>query len=119
MTRHLRNLLAAITLTLAAGTGSARAEEARVPLTAADHLAMSTGYAEKARAWRAEAAYHRDMAAAYKKAHPDRKSGARSRWALEMEKHCMTIVKDVELAAADAEWAARFHRERAREVERE
>jgi hypothetical protein len=117
MTRSLRSILAGLALFFALGTAPARAEEARVPVTAAEHLALSKSYADKATSWRAEAAYHRDMAAAYKKAHPDRKSGARNPWTVEMEKHCLTIVKDVERAAADAEWAARFHQQRAQEVE--
>lgn len=118
MTRQLRSLLAILAFLLVPALSPAQAEEAKVPVTAAEHLEMSKRYHEKAAAWRAEAAYHRDMAAEYKKSHPDRKSGARNPWTVEMEKHCMTIVKDVEKAAADAEWAARFHEERAREAER-
>ena len=57
------------------------------------------------------------MAAAYKKAHPDRKSGATSPWAAEMEKHCMNIVKGVEKAASEADELAKFHRLRAAELE--
>jgi hypothetical protein len=117
MTPFLRNGLATLALFFTLGTTLARAEEAKVPVTVADHLAMSKRYADKATAWRTEAAYHRDMAAAYKKAHPDFKSGARNPWTVEMEKHCMTIVKDVEKAAADAEWAAKFHELRAKELE--
>ena len=45
----------------------------------------------KAAAYRAEAAYHKEMAKAYAKEHPDRKSGARNRWTVEMEKHCKAI----------------------------
>jgi hypothetical protein len=117
MTLQVRNLFAALALFFALGTAPARAEEAKVPVTAADHRAMAKSYADKAAAWRAEASYHREMAAAYKKAHPDLKSGARNPWTVEMEKHCRTIVKDVEAAAADAEWAARFHQEHAKELE--
>jgi hypothetical protein len=117
MTLQARNLFAALALFFALGTAPVRAEEAKVPVTAADHRAMAKSYADKAAAWRAEGSYHREMAAAYKKAHPDLKSGARNPWTVEMEKHCRTIVKDVEAAAADAEWAARFHQEHAKELE--
>lgn len=117
MTPSIRTILAGLALSFALGAAPARAEEAKVPVTVADHLTMSKSYADKATAWRAEAAYHRDMAAAYKKAHPDLKSGARNPWTVEMEKHCTTIVKDVEKAAADTEWAARFHQLRAKELE--
>jgi hypothetical protein len=117
MTLHVRNLFAALALFFALGTAPARAEEAKVPVTAADHRAMAKTYAEKAAAWRAEASYHREMAAAYKKAHPDRKSGAPNPWTVEMEKHCMTIVKDVEKLAGDAEWASKFHEMHALELE--
>jgi hypothetical protein len=117
MTLHFRNLFAALALFFALGTAPARAEEAKVPVTAADHRAMARSYADKAAAWRAEAAYHREMATAYKKAHPDQKSGARNPWTVEMEKHCMTIVKDVEKLAGDAEWASKFHEMHALELE--
>jgi hypothetical protein len=48
------------------------------------------------------------MAVAYKRAHPDSKSGARNPKAAEMEQHWVAIVKDVEKLAADGEWAARY-----------
>jgi hypothetical protein len=117
MTRQLARVLASLALSLSLMSTSARAEEAKVPVTAADHLAMSRTYAEKATTYRAEAAYHKDMAREYAKAHPDRKSGARNPWTVEMEKHCRAIVKDAEKLAADAEWAAKFHEMHARELE--
>jgi hypothetical protein len=117
MTRHLRNLFAALALFFALGTAPARAEEARVPVTAADHRAMAKSYADKAAAWRAEGSYHREMAAAYRKAHPDLKSGARNPWTVEMEKHCMSIVRDAEKLAGDAAWASKFHLQHALELE--
>lgn len=42
---------------------------------------------------------------------------AGNRWAAEMEKHCMNIVKDVEKAAGEADELAKFHRLRAKELE--
>lgn len=109
----------AVTISLAATfVGNvARAEDVKLPETAAEHMAMSKEYLEKAATWRAEAAYHRQMAAAYRKAHPDRKSGAKSRAAEEMDRHCAAIVKDAEQLAADAEDFAKFHRFRAMELE--
>jgi len=117
MMRQLARLLASLALSLSLMTATAQAEEAKVPVTAADHLAMSRSYAEKATAYRAEAAYHEGMAQAYARAHPDRKSGARNPWTVDMEKHCKAIVKDAEKLAADAEWASRFHELHARELE--
>ena len=117
MTSTLRGIFGVLALTLSLGTTAARAEEAKVPVTVADHMAMSKSYVEKAAAYRAEAAYHKEMAKAYAKEHPDRKSGARNRWTVEMEKHCKAIIKDAEKLAADAEWAAKFHEMHARELE--
>lgn len=107
----------ALSLSLSLVTATAQAEEAKVPVTVADHQAMSRRYAEKAAGYRAEAAYHREMVREYARSHPDRKSGARSRWTVAMEKHCGAIIKDAEQLAADSEWAAKFHEMHARELE--
>ena len=117
MFRTLGRVLATLALSLSLAAATARAEEAKVPVTVADHMAMSKSYSEKAAAYRAEAAYHKEMARTYAKEHPDRKSGARNPWTVEMEKHCNAIVKDAEKLAADAEWAAKFHEMHARELE--
>ena len=117
MTRHLRSSFAAFALFFALGAAPARAEEVKVPVTAADHRAMAKMYVEKATAWRAEAAYHKAMAAAYSKEHPNRKSGARNPWTVEMEKHCKTIYKEADTLAGEAEWAAKFHEMHALELE--
>jgi hypothetical protein len=37
-------------------------------------------------------------------------------WAAKMETHCLTIVKDVEKLAADADFAAKLHEARAKEL---
>ncbi len=89
----------------------------KVPETASDHLAMAKQYDEKVAAWRKEAAYHHEMAAAYKKERPDFKGGVRNPWTVRMEKHCAKIATDAEKLAADAEEAARFHRLRAGELQ--
>jgi len=117
MLRSLRLAVLALSLSAGLAATAARAEEMKLPQTAAEHHAMAKSYEEKVTAWRAEAAYHREMAAAYKKAHPDKKSGAANPWAAEMEKHCMNIVRDVQKAAAEADELARFHRLRAKELE--
>lgn len=114
---HIRNILALLALTFTLGTGVALAEEAKVPVTAADHMAMAKSYAEKAATYRAEAAYHKQMAAAYAKDHRDPKSGGRNPWTVKMEKHCNEIIKDADKLAADAEFAAKFHEMHAKEME--
>jgi type II secretory pathway component PulJ len=117
MLRSLRIAVLAVTLTAGLAATAAVAEEMKLSQTAAEHQAMAKSYEEKVAAWRAEAAYHRDMAGAYKKTHPDRKSGAVNRAAAEMEKHCMNIVTDVEKAAGEADELAKFHHLRAKELE--
>jgi hypothetical protein len=117
MTSRLARILASLALALTLVSSTALAEEAKVPVTAADHMAMAKSYQEKAKAWRAEAAYHKDMAAAYAKEHPDRKSGTRNQWTVDMEKHCKTIYKEADKLAGEAEWAAKFHEAHAKEME--
>jgi predicted secreted protein len=89
----------------------------KLPETVGDHLALAKEYEEKAAAWRKEADYHREMAAAYKKERPDFKGGARNPWTVRMEKHCEKISTDAERLAKDAEESARYHRLRAKELE--
>ncbi len=91
----------------------------KLPATAEDHLAMAKGYDEKVAAWQEEAAYHRAMAAAYKKSHPDFKGGVRNPDAVTMEKHCAKIATDAEKLAADAADTAKYHRLRAKELKGE
>ena len=91
----------------------------KLPTTAEDHLAMAKRYEEMVAGWRKEAAYHREMAAAYKKSHPDFKGGARNPAAVTMERHCAKIADDAEKLAADAEDTAKYHRLRAKELKGE
>lgn len=91
----------------------------KLPTTAEDHIAMAKSYEDKVAEWRKEAAYHRDMAAAYKKSHPDFKGGARNAAAVTMERHCAKIANDAEKLAADAEDTAKYHRLRAKELKGE
>ncbi len=88
----------------------------KVPETAGDHLALAKSYEDKVAAWRKEAAYHREMAAAFKKSHPDFK-GIRNPDAVTMEKHCARIANDADKLATDAEDAAKYHRLRAKELQ--
>jgi type II secretory pathway component PulJ len=115
MARSLRSTFTVLALALTLGAFSALAEEPKLPVTAEDNIAMARSYTEKATAWRAEAAMHREMAAAYAKAHPDGKT-MKNPWAAKMETHCLTIVKDVEKLAADADFAAKLHEARAKEL---
>jgi hypothetical protein len=96
-----------------------RAAAAKLPTTVEDHLAMAQSYQDKVAEWRKEAAYHREMAAAYKKSHPDFKGGVRNPDAVTMEKHCAKIANDAEKLAADAEDTAKYHRLRAKELKGE
>ena len=114
-------LIAAVSLPIApalAQTPAAgeAAMDAKVPVTAYDHAAMAKAYESKAAEWRKEAAFHRQMAAAYKASHADMKGGVKNPEAAKMEKHCMAIVKDAEKLAGDADWAAKYHHARAKEV---
>ena len=113
---------AAVLLSAGPGFAAEAAPEAagrvvKLPETASDHLAMAKEYDEKAAAWRKEAEYHREMAAAYKKERPDFKGGMRNPWTVKMEKHCAKIYTDAEKLAADAEESAKYHRLRAKELE--
>lgn len=114
-------LIVAVSLPLAPTVAQAPAAgeaamEAKVPVTAEDHSAMAKAYESKATEWRKEAAFHRQMAAAYKATHADMKGGVKNPEARKMEKHCMAIVKDAEKLASDAEWAAKYHQARAKEL---
>jgi hypothetical protein len=117
MLHTFRLMAVTIALAVAFGGNLARAEDVKLPETAAEHMAMSKEYLEKAATWRAEAALHKKMAADYLKSHPDRKSGARNSWAVKMEEHCSALVRDARAAATDAEELAKYHRLRALELE--
>jgi hypothetical protein len=117
MLRAIRFIAVAAAFTATFGGSLALAGDVKLPETVAEHMAMSKEYTEKAATWRAEADLHKKMAAEYLKSHPDRKSGARSSWAVRMEEHCSALVRDARAAAADADDLAKFHRLRALELE--
>ena len=91
----------------------------KLPTTAEDHMVIAKSYEDKVAEWRKEAAYHREMAAAYKKTRPDLKGGVRNPDAVTMEKHCAKIANDAEKLAVDAEDTAKYHRLRAKELKGE
>jgi hypothetical protein len=122
MTARLVRLLAAtvavvFSFAAAAQTPAPSDADVALPQTASDHAAMAVTYEKKAAEWRQEAQTHRAMAAAWNRRHMDFKGGVRNPEAAKMEKHCMTIVRDAEKLASDAEWAARYHRARAKELQ--
>lgn len=96
---------------------STHAQDAKVPVTAEDHLALSKSYAEKAAAYRAEAEYHRKMAEAYKKSVATSPKAPPNPWVVKMEKHCQAIARDAEKLASDAQKAADYHTLRAKELQ--
>ena len=99
---------------LLAGSASA---EMTMPQTAEDHLKLAQSYRDKAATYKKEAQEHRDMAEMYKQSiAPGGKSGPNP-WAKKMEAHCMKIVKNAEAMAADAEFAAKIHELRAKELQ--
>ena len=93
------------------------ADEAKVPATAADHEALAKQYKEQAAQYKKVGDEHRDMAAAYAKAHPDSKGGVKNQWNEKMKKHCEMLSKDADKLAADAEKAADYHTLRAKELQ--
>src|SRR5438045_747986 len=80
---------------------SSRAQDVKVPETAADHESLAKSYKDKAANFRKEEESHKQMAEAYKKSFPQAvdKTGKKNPWVAKMEKHCMTIAKDAEKLA--------------------
>lgn len=97
---------------------AARADEPKVPQTAAEHEAFAKSYKDQAAQYKKVADDHRAMAEAYKKtvAMPVSKSGQKNPWLVKMEKHCEMLAKDADKLAADAEKAAEYHTARAKEL---
>jgi hypothetical protein len=92
--------------------------EVKVPVTAADHLALAKSYQQRAAEYRKVVAEHKEMADAYKKSLPSTpKIAGENPWAKKMEEHCRTLAADAEKLAADAEKAADYHTLRAKELQ--
>ncbi len=105
--------VAAVLISASAGlaadpTREERGRVAKLPQTADDHAALAKTYDDRAAEWQREATYHREMAAAYKKAHPDTKD------AVAMEKHCAKVAKEAGALAEEAMIMADYHRIRAK-----
>lgn len=113
----VQNLFAAFAISTLLVAGGARAEDVKVPETAADHEALAKTYQEKAASYRKEADWHKSMAAAFAKSHPDAKGGAKNPWNAKMQKHCQMLASEADKLAKDAEKAAEFHILRAKETQ--
>lgn len=120
----MKKQLQAIMIAMALAAGSSLvtahttyADDVKVPVSAADHMALAKQYAEKAAAYRAEAENHRKMSEAYKQSVATSPKNPSNPWAMKMQKHCMAFVKDAEKLAADAQKAADYHTLRAKELE--
>lgn len=116
----LRSIVMLVAFTaFAMSATAARADEPKVPQTAADHEALAKSYRDQAAQYKKVADDHRAMAEAYKKsvAMPVDKSGKKNPWLVKMEKHCAMLAKDADKLAADAEKAADYHTLRAKELQ--
>ena len=114
----IRTTIASLAFAAFALTATASfAEEAKVPTTVAEHEALAKQYKDQAAQYKKVGDEHRAMAAAYGKAHPDAKGGAKNPWNQKMQKHCEALAKDADKMAADSEKAADFHTLRAKELQ--
>jgi len=74
---QLRTIVAALAFaTFAASATPSFADEAKVPTTTTEHDVLAKQYKDQAAQYKKVADEHREMAAAYAKAHPDTKGGA-------------------------------------------
>jgi uncharacterized protein YukE len=114
----IRTIASSLAFAMFALTATASfAEEAKVPTTVAEHEALAKQYKEEATQYKKVGDEHREMAAAYAKAHPDSKGGVKNAWNAKMQKHCEMLSKDADKLAADAEKAADYHTSRAKELQ--
>ena len=114
ITRTLTAATALVAFTLTANLASAQSTKRAE--TAADHEAVAKTYTEKAEGYRKDAAWHKEMAESYSKAHPETKSAGANPWNAKMQKHCVALEKEAEKMAADSDKVAEFHTLRAKEV---
>jgi hypothetical protein len=115
--KMVRNLVAGLALGTLLAAGAARAQDVKVPETAADHEALAKTYQDKAASYRKDVEWHKAMAEAYGKGHPDTKGGAKNQWNTKMQKHCQHLATAAEKLAKDAEKAGEFHTLRAKETQ--
>lgn len=112
----IRNVVGLLALSAMLG-GTAFADDVKAPETAADHEALAKTYQEKAASYRKDVEWHKGMAAAYAKSHPDTKGGAKNPWNAKMKKHCEQLAAASEKLAKESEKAAEFHTLRAKETQ--
>src|SRR5687767_8342130 len=111
MLRTIQTVISAVTLSTLVLAGAVQAQDGngkvdtKVPATAADHEALAKTYEEKAGNYRKEVEWHKSMAAAYAKEHPDTKGGAKNPWNVKMQKHCQQLAAAAEKLAKDTEKA--------------
>jgi hypothetical protein len=118
ITRKIRNIVATLAFAAFAVTATAAlADDAKVPMTTADHDALAKKYKDEAAQYKKVADEHRAMAAAYAKEHPDTKGGVKNAWNEKMQKHCAALAKDADKLSADALKAAEYHEMRGKELQ--
>jgi hypothetical protein len=93
------------------------AGDAKVPTTVEEHQAMAKDYKEQATKFKKLADEHRAMAAAYAAAHVPTNGPTPNVGTEKMKKHCEAIAKDADKLAHDAEMAAAYHEQRAKELQ--
>lgn len=114
----IRTIIASLAFAAFALTATASlASEAKIPETTSDHDTLAKQYKDQAVQYKKVADEHREMAAAYAKAHPDSKGGVKNGFNQKMQKHCAMLAKDADRMAADAEKAADYHTLRAKELQ--
>jgi hypothetical protein len=119
--KHLQTIIVAMSIAVgsafAGAPNGAFAEDAKVPVTVADHTTLAKQYADKAAAYKAEADAHRKMAEAYKKSVATMPKAPPPLFVTKMEKHCQALAKDADKLATDSQKAADYHTLRAKELE--
>jgi hypothetical protein len=114
---HFKMILASLAIAVCTLTAAPSfAEGTGAATTTAEHQARANTYKEQAAQYRKNAEEHKQMAAEYAKVHPDMKT-EKNPWNAKMQKHCMTLAKDYEKLAADADKAAEYHEMRAKELQ--
>ena len=101
----------------AAAPAAAATAEVKVPQTAPEHEARAAAYKEQAAQYRKSAEEHKQMAAAYAAKRPEIKGVGKNPAVERMSKHCLTLAKDFERLATDADKAADYHSMRAKELQ--
>lgn len=94
------------------------AQELKAPQTAAEHRAHAEQYQKKAAEYRQEVAAHKQMLAAYSKGvAKNPKDTTENPYIKKMRLHCEKYIKAAENLALEAEEMAKYHTQRAKELE--